>query len=613
MNKKLGILLLAVLLCFAACGDGGKEAGNNDTEPTKAATVTETPEPTETPEATATPEPTVTPEPTATPVPAEPDYAALAVQAENMVKDYVEALKAGDVETILSMTKPDSDLYKELSLIKDYETTEAFLQAMFAGSCYYVEGTPEDMERNVRNAIEGGDSDFYLLYVDLAMPNKLHFSEFVPNAMFDDGEQIPEEYAPANNEEAMQVVKAVAKELPLTLQNMKLTTPDENGKMYVKSGSQYFDFLFDNLYESDLTEEFVANYVTKETRFLGGKIVNSSDGVYEEDDETWKQLMPMIEQKDMNGMFEYYITLTGKDLRDSSENTFVYGDVKNLTPEQQAYVDSFVDRIVFYHCDLTWEKSKERDSDLMYIVPVLDYDEEKQAWLLENNITEVKDVYIFEPDRCIETLTHPYFAAALHAKDDEVPALIPAWNGKQEEGVGTETEEPEENETPDEPEEQFVPITATYKVILTEVGPEKVKAIKLYRDLTGAGLAEAKTAVESTPCVLLETLHQSAAEQVRADFEAIGSTITVEYGMIELEEIQDAPKNYVITLLEVGPEKVKVIKAYREASGCGLKEAKDAVEAAPCVVIEVTNKVDAELIAATFTAVGATVEITEAE
>ncbi len=605
MNKKLGILLLAVLLCFAACGDGGKEAGNNDTEPTKAVTVTETPEPTETPEATATPEPTVTPEPTATPVPAEPDYAALAVQAENMVKDYVEALKAGDVETILSMTKPDSDLYKELSLIKDYETTEAFLQAMFAGSCYYVEGTPEDMERNVRNAIEGGDSDFYLLYVDLAMPNKLHFSEFVPNAMFDDGEQIPEEYAPANNEEAMQVVKAVAKELPLTLQNMKLTTPDENGKMYVKSGSQYFDFLFDNLYESDLTEEFVANYVTKETRFLGGKIVNSPDGVYEEDDETWKQLMPMIEQKDMNGMFEYYITLTGKDLRDSSENTFVYGDVKNLTPEQQAYVDSFVDRIVFYHCDLTWEKSKERDSDLMYIVPVLDYDEEKQAWLLENNITEIRDVYIFEPDRCIETLTHPYFAAALHAKDDEVPALIPAWNGKTEGSTGEETEGTEEPES-------FV-TEMLYTVILTDVGAEKIKAIKLYRDVTGAGLAEAKAAVESTPCLLLETSEQAAAEKVRADFEAIGATIAVNIEVADGKELPKEDGRYVITLLDAGAEKVKVIKAYREATGLGLKEAKDAVEAAPCVVIEVTNKVDAELIAATFTAVGATVEITATE
>ncbi len=604
MNKKLGILLLAVLLCFAACGDGGKEVGEKESEPTKKVTATAEPEPSEAPEATATPAPTATPEPTSV----EPDYATLAVQAENMVMAYVEALKAGDVQAILSMTKPDSDLYKELSLIKDYETTAAFLQAMFAGSCYYMEGTTEDTERNIRNAIEGGDSDFYLLYVDLAMPDKLHFSEFVPNAMFEDGEQIPEDYAPATNEEAMQVVKAVAKELPVTLQNVKLTTPDENGKMYVKSGSQYFDFLFDTLYESDLTEDFVTNYVAKETRFLGGKIVNSPDGVYEEDDEIWKQLLPMIEQKDMNGMFEYYITLTGKDLRDTVENSFVYGDVKNLTPEQQAYVDSFVDRIVFYHCDLTWEKSKERDSDLMYIVPVLDYDEEKQAWLLENNITEVSDVYIFEPDRCIETLTHPYLEAALHAKDDQVPALIPAWTGNAEGSTGAETEVPEGTEEP----ESFV-TEMLYTVILTDVGAEKIKAIKLYRDVTGAGLAEAKTAVESTPCLLLETSEQAAAEKLRADFEAIGATIAVNIEVADGKELPKEDGRYMITLLDAGTEKVKVIKAYREATGLGLKEAKDAVEAAPCIVIEVTNKADAELIAATFTVVGATVEITEAE
>lgn len=449
MNKKLGILLLAMLLGFAACGNDGKEAGNNDTEPTKAATVTEAPEGTEAPEATVTPEATATPEPTATPVPVEPDYAALAVQAENMVIAYVEALKAGDVEVVLSMTKPDSDLYKELSLIKDYETTAEYLQAMFAGSCCYTEGTLQDTERNVRNAMEGGKKEFYLTGVQLAMPEKRNFSEFIPNLMFEDGETIPEDYAPATNEEALQVVKNVAKELPLTLQIVELTTPDENGKMYVKSGSRYFDFLFDTLYEWALTEDFVMNYVTKESEYLGGRIVNSPEGVYEEDDEIWKQLLPMIEQKDMNGMFEYYITLTGKDLRDTVENSFVYGDVKNLTPEQQAYVDSYIDRIVFYHCDLTWQKSMEKDSDLMYIVPVLDYDEKLQTWLLENNITEVKNVYNFEPNKCIETLTHPYLEAALHAKDDEVPALIPAWNGKAEENVGEETEAPEVTETPE--------------------------------------------------------------------------------------------------------------------------------------------------------------------
>lgn len=71
---------------------------------------------------------------------------------------------------------------------------------------------------------------------------------------------------------------------------------------------------------------------------------------------------------------------------------------------------------------------------------------------------------------------------------------------------------------------------------------------------------------------------------------------------------------YTVILTEVGPEKVKAIKLLWNLNGkADLPGVKDAVESAPCTVIEVTRKVDAELIAATFTAHGATVEITEAE
>ena len=49
-----------------------------------------------------------------------------------------------------------------------------------------------------------------------------------------------------------------------------------------------------------------------------------------------------------------------------------------------------------------------------------------------------------------------------------------------------------------------------------------------------------------------------------------------------------------VELTEVGAEKVKVIKVVREATGLGLKEAKDLVEAAPKVVKEGTSKSDAE-------------------
>ena len=49
-----------------------------------------------------------------------------------------------------------------------------------------------------------------------------------------------------------------------------------------------------------------------------------------------------------------------------------------------------------------------------------------------------------------------------------------------------------------------------------------------------------------------------------------------------------------VELTEVGPNKVKVIKVVREATGLGLKEAKDLVEAAPKVIKEGASKEEAE-------------------
>ncbi len=62
-------------------------------------------------------------------------------------------------------------------------------------------------------------------------------------------------------------------------------------------------------------------------------------------------------------------------------------------------------------------------------------------------------------------------------------------------------------------------------------------------------------------------------------------------------------------LKDVGPEKIKVIKAVRELTGLGLKEAKDLVDGAPKPLKEGVSKEECEKIAAMFKEVGATVEI----
>ena len=64
-----------------------------------------------------------------------------------------------------------------------------------------------------------------------------------------------------------------------------------------------------------------------------------------------------------------------------------------------------------------------------------------------------------------------------------------------------------------------------------------------------------------------------------------------------------------VVLAEVGPKKINVIKAVRELTTLGLKEAKDLVEAAPKSVKEAVNKAEAEAAKAKLEAAGATVQV----
>ena len=70
-------------------------------------------------------------------------------------------------------------------------------------------------------------------------------------------------------------------------------------------------------------------------------------------------------------------------------------------------------------------------------------------------------------------------------------------------------------------------------------------------------------------------------------------------GVVVAGPAADAPAEeekteFDVELTEFGAQKVKVIKVVREATGLGLKEAKDLVEAAPKVIKEALSKIDAE-------------------
>ncbi|MBP5192645.1 MAG: 50S ribosomal protein L7/L12 [Eubacterium sp.] len=66
-----------------------------------------------------------------------------------------------------------------------------------------------------------------------------------------------------------------------------------------------------------------------------------------------------------------------------------------------------------------------------------------------------------------------------------------------------------------------------FDVELTDVGAEKIKVIKVVRDVTGLGLKEAKEAVESAPKILKEAVSKEEAEDIKKKFEEVGAKITL--------------------------------------------------------------------------------------
>ncbi len=74
-------------------------------------------------------------------------------------------------------------------------------------------------------------------------------------------------------------------------------------------------------------------------------------------------------------------------------------------------------------------------------------------------------------------------------------------------------------------------------------------------------------------------------------------------------EAAEEKTEFDVELTEVGGEKVKVIKVVREATGLGLKEAKDLVEAAPKVIKEQAAKAEAEELKKKLEEVGAKVTL----
>lgn len=64
-----------------------------------------------------------------------------------------------------------------------------------------------------------------------------------------------------------------------------------------------------------------------------------------------------------------------------------------------------------------------------------------------------------------------------------------------------------------------------FDVVLAEVGAEKIKVIKVVREITGLGLAEAKAMVEAAPKAIKEGISKDDAEELKKKLEEVGAKV----------------------------------------------------------------------------------------
>ncbi len=132
------------------------------------------------------------------------------------------------------------------------------------------------------------------------------------------------------------------------------------------------------------------------------------------------------------------------------------------------------------------------------------------------------------------------------------------------------------------------PAAGMHRVVLKEMGPNKIEAIKIIRNsVPGIGLADAKRLVESAPAFVKDTNAEDAL-RIQKAFESAGAKVEVTPA---LPEGTAPPKaSHRVVLESFGESKIMTIKVVRDATGLGLADTKKLVESAPVTVKETDEK-----------------------
>lgn len=339
------------------------------------------------------------------------DPEVLATMIEEGTIAYLEALREGDFETMLLYTDPSTEYYQKLAALKGNEEAAELFRMVYKDVCY--SDTKGLLRTLLLNSLER-ESEELFVSMDVGLPNMVYFGYMLPVCLHNPGDSI-EIYRPETGEEALELIGRVLEELPLVETAITVSRPNKYGDFYVKPNRVTIGFFDGEMSVEECSKDFAQEYVRAMYELVGNSVYKSSAGTYVLNHEENTRFTELIEQKDFEGIFTLYTEVTGKDLREDESLLQIYGNCKELTPEQQNFVDDYIAKIEVSHCSITDKTDNKRTSCLMLKGPSLEMDEKSYAWKTEHNIMEDTFFSLWNRDINYKDATELYFCAVRYA------------------------------------------------------------------------------------------------------------------------------------------------------------------------------------------------------
>ncbi len=338
----------------------------------------------------------------------------------------VNALKAGDIKTVVELGYPKDEVTKSLSNVVDSEKAKKIMQTVYKDVCFEI--TEEDIEYLAKQLyeIEGMDFDEdeeFSVNLDAFAYRWMLGFRMSALTYFEDGVTVPEDFKPESEEQAFAILEKGLSVTPIQyMSSINITVPDKDGNFYFLYED---DYLFKDAgleYLGRASEDnMTAYYISKLMDVISDYKIGDTTATYQKYNDLYTEATNLLKQKDFEKI---------TDLLENSEDTECdyrekLGSYAELNDAQKAFVDDFVSQLEIVTVDYSWvhaDGTKVRAGGVTIIAP--DYEnwgKPLEEFSKENNIKNGGSYFYYESSS-VKTLDgallYDYYRAINYAKNN---------------------------------------------------------------------------------------------------------------------------------------------------------------------------------------------------